>query len=136
MANRTKRSPKKEEKFLLHLAKTGNVTAACEVIGICRRTPYEWRDGCDDFARAWDSAVEIYVDTLEAEADRRAAQGVEQGVYFQGKRVAGERKYSDNLLMFRLKALRPEKYRDNAKLDVSGTVEVRKIERVIVDPDH
>jgi len=53
-----------------------------------------------------------HLERLEAEADRRALEGVEKGVYYRDKRIATERQYSDNLLMFRAKKLDPS-YRDN-----------------------
>ena len=38
--------------------------------------------------------------------------GIEKPIYYKGERVDTVREYSDNLLMFRTKKLRPE-YRDN-----------------------
>ena len=50
---------------------------------------------------------------LEAEADRRAVEGVVKPLFYKGQRLPVEvREYSDVLLMFRLKALRPEQYRE------------------------
>jgi hypothetical protein len=48
---------------------------------------------------------------LEDEAVRRAYEGVERPVFQGGKQVGVVREYSDTLLIFLLKALRPEKYR-------------------------
>ena len=50
---------------------------------------------------------------LEAEVIRRGAHGIDEPVFYQGKVVGQIRKYSDNLLMFMLKGLRPAKFRDN-----------------------
>lgn len=128
MANRSKRTLKKEEKFLGILAETGNVSEACKKIPIGRRTVYEWREGLEDFAAAWDDAIETYTEALEAEADRRAHAGTERGIYYQGKRIDTVKEYSDTLLIFRLKALRPEKYRERLDAKVSGDVTVvRKV---------
>ena len=57
---------------------------------------------------------------LEAEARRRAAIGVDEPVFYKGKVVGHIRKYSDNLLMFLLKAHWPEKFRDNYGVEHSG----------------
>ena len=59
---------------------------------------------------------------LEAEARRRTAIGVDEPVFYQGQVVGHIRKYSDNLLMFLLKAHWPEKFRENVSIDqrVSG----------------
>ena len=49
---------------------------------------------------------------LEAEAWRRAHDGIEEPILYKGQVVTHVRKYSDLLLMFLLKGLRPEKFRD------------------------
>ena len=60
-----------------------------------------------------DHAREEAADTLEAEARRRAIEGVEEPVFHKGQRVGTVRKYSDLLLIFLLKGVRPQKFRDN-----------------------
>ncbi len=45
---------------------------------------------------------------------RRAVEGVIKPVFHQGKRVGTLRVYSDSLLMFLLRARRPEKFADRA----------------------
>lgn len=47
---------------------------------------------------------------LEAEARRRGVEGVEEPILFQSKVVTTVRKYSDVLLIFLLKGLRPRRY--------------------------
>ena len=49
---------------------------------------------------------------LEDEAVRRGVEGVERGIYHNGKRIATECEYSDTLLIFLLKGAMPEKYRE------------------------
>jgi hypothetical protein len=52
-------------------------------------------------------------DILEAEAHRRAVEGVEKPVgWYKGRPGGYVREYSDVLLIFLLKGLRPEKYKD------------------------
>ena len=41
-------------------------------------------------------------------------------IYYKGELVGHVRKYSDALMMFLLKAHRPDKYRDNIKVDHAG----------------
>ena len=62
---------------------------------------------------AVDHAREEAADTLEAEARRRAIEGVEEPVFHKGERVGTVRKHSDLLLIFLLKGARPQKFRDN-----------------------
>ena len=53
----------------------------------------------------------MFIEKLEAEADRRGVKGVVKPVLYKGKVVGSIREYSDALLMLRLKALDP-RYRD------------------------
>jgi hypothetical protein len=58
-------------------------------------------------------AKEMAADRLEEEAWRRAVDGVDEPVgFYRGKPSAWVKRYSDTLLIFLLKALRPEKYRE------------------------
>lgn len=135
-ANRTLKKPARDWKpvFLAELAKTGNVSAAVHKAGIARSVAYEARSVEDlkdpaarvqaaAFARAWDEALDVAIDALEAEARRRAVQGVLEPVGWH-KGVAGGkvRKYSDTLLIVLLKAHRPEKYRETIQQQHSGAV--------------
>jgi hypothetical protein len=59
------------------MAETGNVSRACTAAGgIARSTVYDARSKFPDFAAAWDSAYEQSIDMLEAEAKRRAHDGL------------------------------------------------------------
>jgi hypothetical protein len=90
----------------------GQVEKACKAAGVSRDFVGKHRDADSDFATAWESVQELNVERLETEADRRAL-GYPEPVFYQGKPTGHQvTRYSDNLLMFRLKALRPEKYRD------------------------
>ncbi|MFK7601876.1 hypothetical protein ACI3L1_06655 [Deinococcus sp. SM5_A1] len=118
----------KREAFILAFAKTGNISAACKKAKISRDTVYRHKRDDAAFAEAWGEAESIYVEILEAEADRRAKTGTLKPVFYQGQEVGKVREYSDTLLMFRLKALRPDKYRDNSSVKHSGAVEVLGID--------
>ena len=84
MAESAARTRKKRQ-FLKALAETGNVS---------------------------DEALDIAVDLLEGEARSRAVEGVEQPRFHQGRICGTVRKYSDSLLMFLLRAHRPETFRE------------------------
>ena len=118
--------------FLAALELTGNVTAAATAAGIERTTAYKARYRSEEtesrvFAKAWDEALEHATDLMEIEARRRALDGVEEPVYYKGEIVGGVRKYSDLLLIFMLKAHRPEKYRENLRVEHAGSVTVRTL---------
>jgi hypothetical protein len=118
---RTIRTPKKRDRFLSELAAhEGDVSAACSAIGVGRRSIYDWRENDEDFAAAWDDVVEASTEKLEREAYRRAHDGVEEPVFYQGEICGHVMKKSDTLLMFILKGRKPEKYRDNSKVELGG----------------
>ena len=121
MANRTIRTPEKRATFFTALRENaGNVSKACEAAGIGRMTVYEWRAAEADFASEWDNVVEESTDALEQEVYRRAHDGVEEPVFYQGEVCGTVRKYSDTLAMFTLKARRPDIYRENIRTELTG----------------
>lgn len=111
---------KKAVRFLERLAETGNVSLAAQFAGLSKQTAYNHRHSDDEFARQWDDALDTATDLLEQEARRRAYEGVDEPVFYKGDEVGTIRKYSDTLLIFLLKGLRPEKYRDNATVVHEG----------------
>jgi len=111
---RLKLTKARQERFLTSLAKTGNVTAAVATAGTSRTRVYELRKADPGFAARWEEAEEIAVDALEAEARRRAIEGVQEPLVSAGKLVRDDdgqpmavRRYSDNVLLALLKAHRP-----------------------------
>jgi hypothetical protein len=84
-----------QKAFLAALENTGSVTTASEAAGIKRWNAYDARRTDKDFASAWDQALEIGADLLADEARRRAFAG------------------SDVLLMFLLKGLQPQRWRES-----------------------
>lgn len=115
-----KLTPEKLTAFCAALAETGIVARACKAVDISRVTAYEWRNEIPEFAAAWDKALAIGVTALEDEAHRRGFEGVDEGVYHQGVLVDTQRKYSDTLAIFLLKAHKPEKYRENSRMELTG----------------
>jgi hypothetical protein len=123
---RSSYTPERAERFLELLAGGGSVTKAAEAIGRHRRTVYDWKARHEDFAQAWDEAVEAGTDLIEDEATRRAVHGVDRPEFFQGRLVGSVREYSDQLIMTLLKARRRWKYSD--KIEQRSTETVRVIE--------
>ncbi len=105
--------PLKKRRFLERYAETASITLASRHAGVSRRTHLNWRKKDRRFETASQEALEIAIDEIEAEARRRAKDGVLEPVYYGGKPCGAIRRYSDTLLIFLLKAARPEKYRDN-----------------------
>lgn len=113
-----------ERAFLAVLAETANVSVAASAVGIARNTAYTRRNSSVAFRALWDDAVARSVDMLEEEARRRAAVGVDEPVFYQGQPCGVIRRYSDTLLIFLLKAHRPEKYRENVSVQHSGAIDL------------
>lgn len=135
--------------FLEALRAGGNVAAACRLVGIPSSNVYTLRNRNADFANDWDNALEDATDQLEAEARRRALQGVDEPVVYQGQLTpvwerdsAGEillvdgkprqlmvnghlqwltlNKRSDGLLQFLLKGLRKKYGTDTTEISGPG----------------
>ncbi|OJU90986.1 MAG: terminase [Burkholderiales bacterium 66-5] len=114
-------TPEKLAAFCAALSEAGgSVTRACRAVGISRQTAYEWRSNSPEFAKAWEVAKAQGMDALEDEATRRAFEGFDKPVTFQGEVRDTVREYSDTLLIFLLKGGKPEKYRERAEISGPG----------------
>lgn len=71
--------------YLRALAATGIVSRACTAAGITPASVYALRKRDADFAAAWDDALEVAYDEEEAEARRRAVDGYEEPIVYQGQ---------------------------------------------------
>ena len=142
MARTPHNTARQKKAFLLAYADSANVTVAATAAKVGRRTHYDWLENDAEYAAAFKAAGEDAADLLELEARRRAAEGVDEPVIHQGqmmgvwvnakgqqvaKDTPGARmipltvkRYSDTLLIFLLKGARPEKYRDNARIEHTG----------------
>lgn len=106
---------KKLNIFLLHLGRTGSVTAAAARAGLSRRALYKHRAADEAFAGYWDEALNLGVERLQDDAMRRALQGTARGVFRNGKQVGSVQQFDNRLLQFLLKAHRPETYGERGK---------------------
>lgn len=99
--------------FLDAFAELGTVTHAAAAAGIDRQTHYNWLESDPEgYGKRFEEAKARAIDKLEREATRRAVEGVDEPVFWQGMQVSTVRKYSDTLLIFLLKGAKPEKYRE------------------------
>ena len=85
--------------FLANLRNTANVRASCNAAGVSRKVAWAAQKRDPDFAAAWNDALEEACDILEWVARKRALTT------------------SDVLLIFLLKAHRPEKYADRLQVE-------------------
>jgi len=107
--------------FLREYEKFPTVKSAAARSKINRRTHQRWVKNDPKYASAFAELKDDVVEELEAEVYRRGVLGVERPITVAGERVM-VREYSDRLLMFLLKAEKPEKYRDRREIKHSGNV--------------
>lgn len=94
-------------------------------VGLCGQTinhVYARRKTDGEFDLMWKEAVNIGTEALEAEAARRAYHGTLEPVFHKGEVAGHVRKYSDVLMIFLLKARKPEVYRDGAEDGSRGAI--------------
>lgn len=156
----TNRTPKKrsapnwESRFLARLAQTANIRNSAAAAGVARQTVYDRRAADPDFSASMDAAIDDAVDLLELEARRRACDGLQRVKFHQGQPImvpipgtdgkpvfdaSGsmvvtpyvEHEYSDTLMIFLLKAHRPEKYRERYQVEHAGSIDVQLAETVV-----
>jgi hypothetical protein len=101
-----KESAERKQKILDGLSTGISVSKACTQAGISPWTAKDWKKRDPIFKRLWAEAVEAGIDCLDDEATRRARDGVEKPVFYQGEQVAVVQEYSDSLLQFLLKSKR------------------------------
>lgn len=119
MATNPFNDPKKLA-FIKAFAKCGIINQACKAAGIHRVTVLRWREEDAPFMVAFNIAKTEAVEMLEAEALRRAVEGVDKPVYQRGECVGVIREYSDALLQTLLRANAPEKYRERMDIKHIG----------------
>ena len=109
----------KKRAFLAAYAECGTVTRAAEIAGIDRQTYYDWSKSDPEFVKAAEAAYDMAGERLEQEARRRAVEGVQKPVWYQGRECGVVTEYSDTLLIFLLKGAKPDKYQERVRNDVN-----------------
>jgi hypothetical protein len=110
MANRIKFDAKKKDEFLKLLRETANATRSCKAVDISYTCYWEHLKSDPEFRMAVNEAYESAGDVLEQEARRRALEGIDKPVFYKGEVCGLVKQYSDTLLIFLLKAAKPNKY--------------------------
>jgi len=109
-----------KRRFLELYMLTAHIGKTCAILGMCNRTLGHWRNNDEQFAADFEAADKIALYTLEDEAVRRAAFGVEKPVYQSGKLAGYTREYSDTLMVVLLKARAPHKYKERFSGELTG----------------
>lgn len=128
--------PDIRQKFFDTLAATGSVTEACKAAGVSRTAVYVLRDKDEVFKGQWDVAAKLGADALEDEAVRRAMEGIDKPIVWQGEimqdtivdNATGEvksvprtvKEFDNGLLKFLLAANKPDKFKNRTAVEESG----------------
>ena len=136
--------------YLAALAVTGKKGMSAKMAGVSYNAIRQWRSGRKNkfgfdysglFKELEEMSEDIFNDLLLSEVDRRALEGVKQDIFYKGEKVGEKHKYSDNLLMFRVKGRMPE-YKDSslnikggAGGDINISFELPDMETDIIDGD-
>jgi hypothetical protein len=126
--------------FLAAYKLTGDITRAAKAVPIDRGLHYRWLKISDRYVKAFQAATEEFADVLEGEAIRRANEGILEAVFYQGQPCGAIRVYSDGLMQFLLRGMKPGKYSTRVSAEVSGPggapVEIRNAELAALDNDE
>jgi hypothetical protein len=120
IATQQKQPQDQKKAYLRAFSMTGTLTAGCRAARVSPNTVYAWREHDDEFVLLENQAKNAFADALEQEAVRRAWHGTQKPVYQNGLLVGYIREFSDTLLIFALKAIRPDKYRERFDVTTQG----------------
>lgn len=112
-----------QQAFLDAYREMGVVRYACKQADVDHGNVYRRLRSDPEFKAAFDEAREQATQRMEMEARRRAIEGTTKPVYQGGQLVGHIQEYSDTLLIFLLKAARPEVYRETIRVDIRREAE-------------
>jgi len=120
-----------KDRFIAAYLETATISHACELAEVGRQTHYDWLREDPEYKVRFAEAEEATTEDLEAEARRRALEGVREPVgFYKGTATEYVQRYSDTLLIFLLKARRPDVYRERFELAVTEAAQrLRESER-------
>lgn len=106
--------------FCRAYAQRGIIREGTTAAGVSRRTYLRWRKEDEAFNEACMEAKQMAADVIEEEAHRRAIDGFDRPVIYQGEITDTYKDYSDSLLTMLMKGNKPEKYKE--RTEHSGSV--------------
>ncbi len=96
--------------FIDYLQESGCVLSSAQAVGKAVSGAYKMKQRAPAFSRAWDGALRYSALDLEHVAWDRALNGAEETVRAANGESVTRRRYNDRLLMFLLRAARPDRY--------------------------
>jgi hypothetical protein len=127
--------------LLDNFRRTGNITLACEAAGVQRNQYYVWKEHVPGFVEAFAKPISRRPSASRPRRGAVLSFGVtrERPLLYQGQVVTTEviTEYSDQLLMFLLRARKPEVYRDCRDVRFSGAEEYMPLAELLgaIDAD-
>lgn len=146
LTNLQRLSLEKKRLFLRAFAQRGIILDGLRAARVSRTAVNEWRKS-EWFETLYGAAIEEACDKIEGEAFRRAVEGYDEPVIWQGmlstvvdaetgqEKPLVVRKFSDALMQTLLKGARPEKYRENHHVQHEGSAGGVLIVPAPVDPE-
>lgn len=105
--------------------------------GVGHASHYRWMASDPEYPAKFEQAHLQSCDALEAEAFRRAVEGHDEPVYWQGACIGYRKKFSDQILLRLLESRLPEKYGNRSELTHKGNVAASvQVDLPESDPDH
>lgn len=109
--------------FLNALSVVRYKVKASRTIGVSYATIAKWLEADQEFAEAVAEEELFQAEELSEEIRRRAVDGIDKPVYFQGVLVDTNKAFSDILLIFEAKRRDPQ-YRDRAPQETSDATKL------------
>lgn len=142
--NRT--AQRKKAAFLAAFRECGNISRAARESDVPRTMHYLWMED-EEYVAAFRQAEEEAADHLEEEARRRAVDGLRRLKFFKGAPIIDpdtqepyyELEYSDTLLIFLLKGVRPDKFRDRHEItgkDGKALIPLEELRRLMEEAEQ
>lgn len=124
-------TPELQARFVEELRKCFAPASIAHNLGISYETYRKRKNTNPEFKAAVEEARKVYTASLYQEVHRRAVDGVDKGVYYEGVCVAKEKVYSDGLLLRHITKFDPSYQEKTAssvdqRTTVQGNVELMK----------
>ncbi len=113
-------TPEHQQFYLAALREGATHKRAAKDSGVSYSTWNRYRKSNPWFEEFIEEAIEEGSDELEEEATRRAVKGIDKPIVYKGEITGYTKEYSDTLLIFLLKARRPEKFRERQEVQHTG----------------
>lgn len=121
--------------FLHHYAQHGLKATAAKAVGVTAYQIDKFAENCIEFETSLRETEELVADRIEAEVYRRAVDGIDKNIYYQGDICGTETQYSDALLQTLIKAKRRKQFGDKTELTGAGGGALQIFIRAFDAPD-